>query len=107
MADGWNPAGIPVEGMAQMFSGVKQMAKEAGRDPSSLQMIVRANLEITDTALGKGRWIFTGTREQIKEDLAGCRKIGVHEVIFDPTFAQGAQSLEQWLSLMEEVPKLV
>ena len=48
MADGWNPVSIPAEGMAQMLGSIKQMAKEAGRDPSSLRMLVRANLEIKD-----------------------------------------------------------
>src|ERR1700722_7974875 len=69
MADGWNPVAIPVDGMAQMFSAVKQMAKEAGRDPSSLVMVVRGNLEITEKPLGDKRVIFSGTMEQIKEDI--------------------------------------
>jgi alkanesulfonate monooxygenase SsuD/methylene tetrahydromethanopterin reductase-like flavin-dependent oxidoreductase (luciferase family) len=70
LADGWNPTGIPVEGMAQMFSSIKQMAAEAGRDASSLEMIVRANLHITEKPLEKDRHIFTGTPEQIKDDVA-------------------------------------
>src|SRR5438552_5607335 len=105
MADGWNPVAIPLDGMAQMFGGLKQMAKEAGRDPSSLAMVVRANLEITDKPLGKERMIFTGTLEQIKEDVAGCVRIGAHELFFDPTFY--AQSLDQWLGLMEQLRKFV
>ena len=54
LADGWNPVMIPVAGMAQMFGAAKQMAKEAGRDPSSLSLVVRGNLEISDKPLGKG-----------------------------------------------------
>jgi probable F420-dependent oxidoreductase len=105
MADGWNPVAIPVDGMAQMFAAVKQMAKEAGRDPSTLVMVVRGNLEITDKPLGDKRVIFSGTIEQIKEDIAGCKRIGAHELFFDPTFQ--AQSLEEWLALMEQLRKLV
>ena len=107
MANGWNPVAIPVDGMAQMFAGLKQMAKEAGRDPASLELVVRANLGITDKPLDKERFIFSGTLEQIKEDIAGCRKIGAHELFFDPTFSAGAQSLERWLGLMEQMRKLV
>ena len=107
MADGWNPVMIPIPGMADMFGAVKQMAKEAGRDPSSLALVVRANLDITEKALGKERVIFSGTLEQIKEDIAGCRQIGAHELFFDPTFTPGAQSLERWLALMEQVRELV
>jgi probable F420-dependent oxidoreductase len=104
MSDGWNPTGIPVDGMAQMFGAVKQMAQEAGRDPAALSMIVRANLEITDKPLGKSRIIFSGTLEQIKEDVAGCKRIGAHEIFFDLTFQN--QPLDKWLTVMEQVRKL-
>ena len=107
LADGWNPVAIPVDGMAQMFAGVKQMAKDAGRDPSSLAMVVRANLEINDKPAGDKRMIFSGTIEQIKEDIAGCKSIGAHELFFDPVFSPGAQSLDRWLSLMDQLRKLV
>lgn len=107
MADGWNPVGIPAAGMAQMFDGIKQTAKQAGRDPASLALIVRANLEITQKPMGKDRFIFSGTAEQVKEDVAAVREIGAHELFFDPTFMPGAQSLENWLRIMEQVRKLV
>lgn len=107
MADGWNPVAIPPAGMEQMFGAVRQMAKEAGRNPESLAMVVRANLVITDKPAGKERILFTGTLDQIKEDIDGCRKIGAHELHFDPTFSPGAQSLDRWLALMEQLRKLV
>ena len=107
MADGWNPVAIPVAGMAQMFAGVKQMAKEAGRDPASLAMVVRANLDITGRPLPKERMIFSGTMEQVKEDIVACREIGAHELFFDPTFSPGGQKLDHWLKLMEQLRSLV
>ena len=107
LADGWNPVGIPVAGMQKMFDGLKQMAKEAGRDPSKLQLVVRANAEIGSKPRPKDGAIFTGTPEQVKEDIEGCRRIGAHELHFDPTFMPGAQKLDRWLGLMEEWRKLV
>ena len=107
MTDGWNPTGIPAEGMAQMFGAIKQMAKDAGRDPSSLAMIVRANLSITEKPLGKNRAIFSGTLEQIKEDTAACKKIGASEVHFDITFSAEAESLNGWFTTMEKIRQLV
>ena len=79
------------------------MAKEAGRDPSKLAMIVRANLEITDKPLGNDRAIFSGTLEQISEDVRGCAKIGAEEVFFDPGFGKNGQSLDHWLSLLDQL----
>lgn len=103
VADGWNPVLIPVAGMAQMFEGVKQMAKEAGRDPSSLVLIVRAIMQITDKPLGEDRGIFSGTLDQIREDVSSCSNIGAHEVFFDPAFGPKGQSLDYWLSLLEQL----
>jgi probable F420-dependent oxidoreductase len=107
MADGWNPVAIPVAGMAQMFGAVQQMAKEAGRDPSSLAMVVRANLHITDKPLGVDRGIFTGKIEQIREDAQACAKIGAHELIYEVTFEKQAQTIDGWLRMMETLRKLV
>jgi len=106
MADGWNPVGIPVDGMQQMFSSIQQMAKDAGRDPSTLKMIVRANVEVSDKLLGEKRMIFSGTMEQIKEDVRACERIAAHEVFFDPAFGPGGQKLERWLELMEQLRRL-
>ena len=72
-----------------------QMARAAGRDPSSLKLIVRANLDITERPLGDQRSIFTGTLAQIREDVEGCRAIGPDEIYFDPTFMPGAHSVVQ------------
>ena len=107
LADGWNPVAIPVDGMKQMFEGVKEMARGSGRDPSKLELIVRANVEITAKPRPTDGMIFTGTLEQIKQDVEGCRRIGAHEIHFDPTFQPGAQQLESWLGLMEQLRKLV
>ena len=69
-ADGWNPVAIPLDGMAQMFESIKQMAKDAGRDPSRIELVIRAHTEITDRPLGKERSIFSGSSDQIKEDMS-------------------------------------
>ena len=79
------------------------MAEEAGRDPSAIVMVVHAVLEITDKPLENGRAIFSGSLEQISDDVRGCAKIGADEVFFDPAFAPGGQSLDRWLSLLEQL----
>ena len=106
-ADGWNPVGIPVEGMGQMFQGVKEMAKAEGRDPSALKMVVRAHPDITEKPLGKDRWAFAGTLDQIKEDISRCRELAVEELFFDPIFSPDGQSLDRFLSRMEQMRGLV
>ncbi len=106
MANGWNPAGAPVDEMKQTMEGVKGMAQEAGRDPSEVVLVVRANLLVTDEALGEDRWIFTGSSEQIKADIAATREIGAAELFFDPSFSPDGVSVEGFRSRMEMVREL-
>lgn len=101
LADGWNPTGMPIEGMEQMFGDVRRMAEQAGRNPNDLKMIVRANLAITPQPIEKDRFIFVGSLEQIKEDIRACEKIGADEVFLEPVFSPGSQKLEGWLELLE------
>ena len=42
LTDGSNPVFLPLPVMAEMFGSIRQMAKEAGRDPSALEMVVHA-----------------------------------------------------------------
>lgn len=107
VADGWNPVFLPIPVMEQMFGSIKQMAKEAGRDPASLAMVVHAILELNDKPLGKERAIFSGSFEQITDDVRGCAKIGVSEIFFDPAFSHGGQSLDRWLSLLDQLKGLM
>ena len=103
MADGWNPTGLPVEAMAQMFGAIRQMAEAAGRDPSELKMIVRANLYLTDKPIEKGRGLFAGSTEQVHEDLASCEKLGADEVFYELGFTRGGQQLSTWEQLLQKL----
>jgi probable F420-dependent oxidoreductase len=102
MADGWNPTGLPVEAMAQMFGAIRQMAEAAGRDPAELKMIVRGNLVETPKPVEKDRAIFVGSVDQIREDIAACEKIGAEEVFLELAFTHGGQELSNWERLLEE-----
>jgi probable F420-dependent oxidoreductase len=103
LADGWIPVMLPVPAMEQMFGSIRQMAREAGRDPSTLRMLVHGFVEVRDKPLGADRPIFCGSLEQISEDVRACAKIGADEISFDPAFAPGGQSLDHWLSLLEQL----
>ena len=102
MADGWNPTGLSVEAMAQMFGAIKQVAEAAGRNPSELKMIVRGNLVLRDKPVEKDRPIFRGTPDQIRQDIAACEKIGADEVFLELGFTHGGQELSNWEWWMEE-----
>ena len=106
MANGWLPAGMPPEGLKQMIAGLKSMAQAAGRDPAELEVVVRANIVVTEEPLGDPRSICTGTLEQIKTDITASRELGVTEIHFDPSFSTDGTSLEGFLKTMEQMKDL-
>ena len=105
-ANGWNPVGIPPAGVAEMFGAIKAMAQEAGRDPSELELIMRANFEVAEEAIGGDRASFCGTPEQIAADVAATREIGADELIFDATFDPAVRSADDIFERMQLVMEL-
>ena len=103
VANGWNPVLLPIDAMTQMIASIKSMAREAGRNPEEVEVIVRANIFQTPEPLGKDRSIFHGSRDQIAADLADTRKLGVAEIFIDPTFSPAGESLQGFLATMEQM----
>ncbi|MDP8973900.1 MAG: TIGR03619 family F420-dependent LLM class oxidoreductase [Actinomycetota bacterium] len=106
LADGWIPAGVPLGAMEQMFTAIKQGAAEAGRDPSSLKLIVVANIEFHPAPLGDDRPIFVGSAEQIEADILATRQLGAQEIVFNVIFSPDVGSTEDLLSRMEQLRKM-
>lgn len=105
-ADGWLPAGLPTAAVQQMFADLQEQARRAGRDPNRLELIVRANLWLTDAALGPRRAVFTGSLDEIAADIAATRSIGAHGIILDAQGAPQARTIEGLLKLMESLRQL-
>jgi alkanesulfonate monooxygenase SsuD/methylene tetrahydromethanopterin reductase-like flavin-dependent oxidoreductase (luciferase family) len=80
-ADGWNPAGLPVELLAPMWAMVRDEAAAAGRDPDRLRLVVRANGLILDAAIDGERPAYVGSLEQVAADLRATREAGADEVV--------------------------
>jgi hypothetical protein len=49
------------------------------------------------------RWVFSGSLDKFSDDVKACAKIGAHEVFFNPTFSPEGQSLDYWLSLLDQL----
>jgi probable F420-dependent oxidoreductase len=82
-ADGWTPSGLSLGVTASMWTVVTDAAKRAGRDPSALSLVVRANIKHTARPLVGERATYEGSTEQIVEDVHGAFALGAHQVILD------------------------
>ncbi len=97
-ANGWCPVGVPIDAMPGMLDGIKGMAKEAGRDPDEIKLIVRANVHVTEQPLDE-RFPYVGSWEQVLSDIEETRKIGADELFIDPQ----DETPEGFLRVMERV----
>ena len=102
-AHAWLPVGIPLTGIRAMFDAIKNMATEAGRDPSAFELIVTAGVEIHKRPIEKERLEFTGSLEQIGEDLARARKLGVAEIAIYAQFLAPDETTEDLVTRMEDL----
>jgi alkanesulfonate monooxygenase SsuD/methylene tetrahydromethanopterin reductase-like flavin-dependent oxidoreductase (luciferase family) len=98
--------GVPLEGMTGMLGQIKADAREAGRDPDAIELVVRANVHITDRPIEGDRFIFTGTLEQIGEDIAASRDAGAAELTIDPTFDPGTRTADDFVSRADDLWRL-
>jgi len=105
-ADGWFPVGVPLVAIGGMFEQVKALAREVGRDPASLELLVRANLMFTDAPIAANRPDFTGTLEQMAEDIAAARKLGAAEIVFDVQFSEDVRSVDDMVAKLEALRKI-
>lgn len=71
--------------------------------PAALELIVRANVEFSDTPITQDRADFAGTLEQIAADVAETRGLGVTEIVFDAQFSSGVKKVEDIVALMEQL----
>ncbi len=89
--DGWHPVGavdaaplLPDDFRAKMDM-LRRLTEAEGRDPSKLDISLKA--PVYDTNAGKradgGRRYFTGTDQQIAEDIRLYQDMGVGEIVFD------------------------
>ena len=106
-ADGWIPAGVPIPAMTAMRQAISAMAAQAGRDPASIDCIVRANIHLADGLPDSDdRPPFCGSLAQVKGDIERCADTGVSEIIVDTQFSPGGDRPERYLEDLEQFAAL-
>jgi probable F420-dependent oxidoreductase len=103
LADGWNPAGVPLQGMARGLAALRAMALAAGREPSAVNLVVRANVHLTDAPSGPSRPLFTGSLQEVADDVGACQELGAAELFFDLTFTPQGTTREGLFTSMERL----
>ncbi len=88
LAQGWiSSSRQDLTRIAESIDLVKQGAREAGRDPEQVRILVRGLVDLLEDDPGPGRAPLHGTPEQVLGDLAALRSAGVTEVFVDLNFS--------------------
>jgi probable F420-dependent oxidoreductase len=83
MTDGLILIGFSAQQVQETVTSLRTAAITAGRDPSSLQIIVRANVPITADPLPESdRPFLGGSAEQIANDVDQLKPLAVDQVLF-------------------------
>jgi probable F420-dependent oxidoreductase len=85
--DGWLAGGAPLPVLHDAWATVRRHAEQAGRDPDTLRLILRANPVITDQPAAPGGVPGRGTLDQLAEYFAEAVTTLGAEPLFDPHFA--------------------
>ena len=111
LGDGYVAGNIPLAETAPLVAKVADAAEQAGRDPSSLLVVSRGRVELTEGPRGADRRPLCGSLEEIREDIGRYRAAGLGELFLefnlDPRLtAPGSDpdmSVRHVLSLLEQL----
>jgi probable F420-dependent oxidoreductase len=88
LAQGWiSSSRQDLDRIGESVALVREGAREAGRDPEAVRILVRGLVDLVDEDPGPDRRPLQGTREQLLDDLAALRRQGATEVFFDLNFS--------------------
>ena len=105
-ADGIQPPGtLPLPDLSKIIEGYRAMVREAGGDPSAARVVLRAQVDWRQAPLPGGRVPFSGSSDQITNDVAAARSMGVSDLICDSVYF--ARDLAELVDSLEHVKEMV
>lgn len=103
-ADGWHAIGPPLGELAAEWSDVRRRAALHGRDPAGLRLVVWAPVVLTDGHLPAGRALYSGSVDQVADDVAATESAGAHEIVLS---LGGSHELDTTLDVYARIAETV
>ena len=102
IGDGWNPVVFAWQVFEDGLAAFRDATRKAGRNPGDLQVIIRVNAR-PDASAPDGRPPLVGAMDQIAEDFARLKSMGVNHVFYDMNF--GGATADDQIRLLEPLRK--
>jgi probable F420-dependent oxidoreductase len=114
--DGWHPVGanpavpLPPHELQAALDDLKRLVEAEGRNPAAVTIAFKAPLYDVSpagqfgTQAGRERQAFSGSPEQVVEDIATYGRLGVSELIFDfrsEALNESLERMEQFVSVIK------
>jgi len=109
--DGWHPVGANPAAMLAppelktLLDELRRLTEAEGRDPLALTISYKAPLYDTGQPTGGLRRPFSGTPDQVVDDIGTYARLGVSELIFDFRSEEPKESLERMERFAEVMKK--
>ena len=81
LGDGWHPNSGSIEDMAARTESLREMWRTEGRDPNEMQLVVRYELDVLDSASDNPDTPMVGTPDQLAQSISGYESLGVSEIV--------------------------
>ena len=81
LGDGWHPNSGSIHEMGARFETLKKMWREHGRDPDDMQLVVRCEMDVLDTASDNADTPMIGTPDQLAQAISEYERLGVSEIV--------------------------
>ncbi len=109
-ANGWiGIAGFgPLEQLAQVINGLREVARKADKDPSKVSIYIGSypNVDVkTSPSSNQSRVPMTGTIEQIGNDIEQIKAMGTDHIIFGHIFSSIGKDMSEMIEITKQLAR--
>ena len=111
-ADGWIPiAGfVPLEQQEQAINGLREAARKANKDPSSIRIVVLSYPNVLDSSQSSSssnqpRSPMSGTIDQIGSDIDRIKAMGAEHIIFGYAFSPLGRDTKKMMEVTKQLAR--